>query len=257
MLLIFLILSALLPVVWADVKFVTPAAGASIPGGGKISVSWTDSGDDPPLSSLTTYALFLVAGGNDAASQIEVPLAEGKFSDGTTASGTVLATFGDSVDSAYFLKMMSPGPGGTIINYSPRFSLTGMKGTFPPNVEAAIEDIAGTEGPPDVKPKTPKAAWPVGSDVPEAYAIPFPSQSGQIFYAPMVKRPGTKITAKNASPLFPTSSVKIATGALPRPVQTTTFTLSQTITTESIAHTASPAAYPMDDMQKYLARWRD
>lgn len=67
----FTLLALIAPVVFADVKFVTPATGASIPGGGKtISVSWADSGEDPPLASLTTYTLFLCAGGNEAASQV-------------------------------------------------------------------------------------------------------------------------------------------------------------------------------------------
>ena len=72
MLIRYLTLLALLTLdVVADVKFVTPAPGASIAGGGKtLSVSWAESGEDPPLASLTTYTLFLCAGGNDAASQV-------------------------------------------------------------------------------------------------------------------------------------------------------------------------------------------
>lgn len=57
--------------VFADVQFVTPAPGASIASGGKtLLVSWAESGEAPPLASLTTYTLFLCAGGNDAASQV-------------------------------------------------------------------------------------------------------------------------------------------------------------------------------------------
>ena len=72
MLIGFLTLLALLAsTILADVKFVTPAPGASLPGGGKsISVSWVDSGEDPPLASLTTYTLFLCAGGNEAGSYV-------------------------------------------------------------------------------------------------------------------------------------------------------------------------------------------
>jgi hypothetical protein len=255
------LLSLLASVVLADVQFVKPTAGASISGGGStLSVSWEDSGDDPPLSSLTTYTLFLCAGGNDAASQKQIPLGDsggqGKFSDGNEASGKVDANFGASLPNAYFLKMISTGPGGTVTNYSPRFSLTGMKGTFPAAVLAGIQKVSGTDGPPTEKmggnlPKT-------GVNAPsESFAIPFASQTGAIFYAPMQKRPGTKITAKDAKPLYPTSSVTLATGFLPTPKQTTTFTATMTISTESRAHTASPAAQPKDDMQKFLERWRD
>lgn len=133
-----------------------------------------------------------------------------------------------------FLKIISPVPGGTVTNYSPRFSLTGMTGKFPENVVAGIKKVSGTEGPPTEKPGE---AAP-GADVPSAsYAIPFASQSGQIFYAPMQKRPGTKITAKTISPAYPTSSVTIAKKVLPPPVPTTTITASMTMSTDSHAHT--------------------
>lgn len=56
----------------ADVQFTTPSAGSSLAGGVKntISVAWEESGDNPPLSSLTTYTIFLCAGGNDVPSQV-------------------------------------------------------------------------------------------------------------------------------------------------------------------------------------------
>lgn len=65
------LLTALVPFAIADVQFISPAAGNSIPGGGKtLSVTWKESGDDPPISSFTTYTLFLCAGGNDPESQV-------------------------------------------------------------------------------------------------------------------------------------------------------------------------------------------
>ena len=133
-----------------------------------------------------------------------------------------------------FLKIISPVAGGTITNYSPRFSLTGMKGTFPANVAAGIKKISGTEGPPTEKPNGAKP----GANIPsESFAIPFASQTGQIFYAPMQKRPGSKITAKTISPAYPTSSVTLAKAILSPPVQTTTFTVSMTMSTDSHVHT--------------------
>lgn len=72
MLIRFLALLALLSsTILADVEFVTPAPGASLPGGGKtISVSWKDSGEEPRLASLITYTLFLCAGGNEVGSYV-------------------------------------------------------------------------------------------------------------------------------------------------------------------------------------------
>lgn len=134
-----------------------------------------------------------------------------------------------------FLKIMSPVSGGGVVtNYSPRFSLTGMTGTFSPTVLAGIKAAPGTDGPPTEKPE---GAAP-GANVPSAsYAIPFASQSGQIFYAPMQRRPGTKITAKTISPAYPTSSFSLAKSILPPPVPTTTITASMTMSTDSHAHT--------------------
>jgi hypothetical protein len=51
--------------VLADVRFTKPAAGASIAGGTVLQVEWEDSGDAPSISDLTTYQLFLCAGGNE------------------------------------------------------------------------------------------------------------------------------------------------------------------------------------------------
>jgi hypothetical protein len=58
-------LTALLPSVFADVKFTSPAGGETFTGGGSIKAAWTDSGDAPSISDLTTYQLFLCAGGNE------------------------------------------------------------------------------------------------------------------------------------------------------------------------------------------------
>ena len=59
------LLLASAPLVFGDVKFTIPAAGASIAGGGTISVGWTDSGTAPSITDLSSYQLFLCAGGND------------------------------------------------------------------------------------------------------------------------------------------------------------------------------------------------
>lgn len=119
-------------------------------------------------------------------------------------------------------------------NYSPRFSLEGMTQKFPANVLAGIKK-AGTASPITENNIVDAGAGPNAPS--GSYAIPFLSQSGPIFYAPMQGRPGTKITAITASPKYPTSSVQIATTYLPTPKQTTTMTLSMTFSTDSHAHT--------------------
>lgn len=62
------LLATLLPLAFADVQFTSPAAGATLAAASPIAIKWKDSGDGIALTDLTTYTLFLCAGGNDAAS---------------------------------------------------------------------------------------------------------------------------------------------------------------------------------------------
>ena len=43
--------------------------------------------------------------------------------------------------------MISTATGGTVVNYSDRFSLSGMTGVFPANVQAGLKTVTGTSGP--------------------------------------------------------------------------------------------------------------
>lgn len=63
------LLATLTTTALADVKFTTPAAGASI-AAGTLTVEWEDSGDSPPLSDLSTYTLQLIVGGNTDANSV-------------------------------------------------------------------------------------------------------------------------------------------------------------------------------------------
>jgi hypothetical protein len=95
------LLLAVSSIVLADVKFTSPAPGDVVQGGGALTVKWTESGDSPSISDLSTYQLFLCAGGNDDASivQLEVITTQGMFANGNEAEGTVMAGLGASVPS--------------------------------------------------------------------------------------------------------------------------------------------------------------
>ncbi|KAI4230414.1 MAG: hypothetical protein L6R36_000043 [Xanthoria steineri] len=270
------LLATLLPLALADVQFTSPAAGATLAAASPIAIKWKDSGDGTALTDLTTYTLFLCAGGNDAASFIQLaPITEkGLFSTGNAASGTVAATVGGPDKNAYFLKMQSVGAkGAQVINYSDRFTLSGMTGTFPPVVKDGISKVTGTDGPPSTNQGAPAAA---AGGAQGQEAVSYTAQTGLIKYAPMMTPPGTKITKRAPTPRYPTSSVPIAQTFLPTPKQTTTMTASNTNAPAqsrqfqvsqaraTIGHdrllmeTQAPAAsMPQDDMQKFLHRWRD
>lgn len=58
----------------ADVRFTTPAPGASLPGGGAVEIKWQESGKAPLIKGLVNYQLTLCAGGNAEGSYVSVAL---------------------------------------------------------------------------------------------------------------------------------------------------------------------------------------
>ena len=69
---LFTILTSLTSFALADVQFTKPAAGTSLAGGGTLAVAWKESGTAPAITTFNSYQLFLMAGGNDAASMVSV-----------------------------------------------------------------------------------------------------------------------------------------------------------------------------------------
>lgn len=96
---LFSLFACLVSLIAADIKFLTPAAGDSVTGDGALSVKWQDSGADPPLDELTTYQLFLCAGGNDDATIVQLAdiVLDGKFAiSGNSAEAVIAGTIGAS-----------------------------------------------------------------------------------------------------------------------------------------------------------------
>ena len=212
----FWLLSGLLSCAFADVKVVTPAAGASI-SGTTLDIEWEESGTDPPLSEFVNYSLFLCAGGDTESTYIPVAtlVSGGSFKKGSSISITLQPGVGADTENAYFLKFLNAAPGGSIVNYSDRFSLTSMDGTFPPVVLDGLKTVSGTAGPPtenDIQtPQNNPAAAPAAPAAASAsYALPYTMQTGPIRYAPMPKIGQTSITAKAPSMQYPTSAYDIA-----------------------------------------------
>lgn len=142
-----------------------------------------------------------------------------------------------------FLGIMSTAKtGGTITNYSTRFTLTGMTGTFPAAVIASNKDIAGTDGPAAVNQIAAANPGAGGGSIAQgAWGTPYNLQVGPTRYAPMQPIPPTKITKVDTAPLWPTSSVRIATTFLPviGTAIVTTLTQPQTYSAASHANTVS------------------
>lgn len=236
------LLVALIPCVVADVKFTGPPAGSTITGT-TISMKWEESGDSPPISELASYQIFLCAGGNTATDYIPLTtlVTTGNFAKGNSASATFTVGLGAPTTNAYFLKMISAATGGVVINYSARFTLASMDGTFPPAVTDGLKTVSGTAGPPTENDIQAPQVGGTASAVAGAgqYGTPYTAQTGQVRYAPMPPMAQTKITAKNVSPQWPTSSFTVYPAAAGSPNAITTQTLPITFSTVSMENTVS------------------
>lgn len=255
-----LLLASFLSTVLADVLFTSPKAGAVVAGGDTIKIEWKESGDPPLLATFLNYQLFLCAGGNEAGSFVrptpasltpklirvspQLPLktlvTTGDFKKGNTASAAVEIGLGADVDNAYFIKMISAAPGGSIINYSARFTLSGMTGKFPASVEPGLKAITGTDGPPTENSIVSDQQGGGNAPVPAGeadFAITYTMQTGVMRYAPMPGVPPTKITKAYDGPVYPTSAVQFANTRMPLPVQKTTATQENTFKAQSRENT--------------------
>ncbi|KAF3037650.1 hypothetical protein E8E12_006002 [Didymella heteroderae] len=260
LLLPFTALAALVPLVSAGIKFTSPAAGDKLTAGTAIEVEWEEGGSGPSISDLTTYQLILVGGGQKDEEQqvVKVLTTAGNFAlGGNKASALVDATGlpgASKPANAYFVKMVAVAKaGGEYTAYSDRFSYSGMTGAWGTNVK--FDDVSGTDGPAAKDPTSNAAGGAVGED--SDYAVEYTMQTGPTRYAPMQPVPPKTVTAKNTKPLYPTSSVVIATTFLPIPSIQTTITQSQTFSVSSGVNTVAAAPHPTDDMQKFLNRWKD
>ncbi len=140
--------------------------------------------------------------------------------------------------------MSTATAGGTVTNFSNRFTLTGMTGTFSAAVTAALKDVVGTTGPDRINQVAAAApAAGAGAAAAGAWGTPYNEQEGLTRYAPMQPVPGTKITATNTAPLWPTSSVVLASTFLPVPSIVTTLTQAGTFSVSSHANTVGSMVY--------------
>ena len=160
---------------------------------------------------------------------------QGDFTDGDSTSVTLTAGLGADTKNAYFIKIMSAATGGTVTNFSPRFSLTGMTGVFPPTVVTGLQSVSGTKGPETINQvSSPQVgANPAGAGEPAQYNVPYTMQTAQVRYAPMPPMAPSKITAKNRQPAWPTSAYTVYETNVGAPNAITTETLIQTFSVVS------------------------
>ncbi|EON66062.1 hypothetical protein W97_05305 [Coniosporium apollinis CBS 100218] len=254
------LLATLAPFAFADVEFTGPAAGDTITVGvqaASITVKWKESGDAPPITDLLSYDLFLCAGGNAEGEWIPLAnlISKGVYTTGNQALATISIGVGADTKNAYFLQMISVmKTGGRVTNYSNRFTLKGVTGVFPAAVITGLKSVTTTDGP--ATQKDTAEALPAPAEAGD-FGVPYLEQTGIMKFAPMQKLPPTKISKKDMKPLFPSTSFQIARTWLPTPKQKTTTTQSRTYKFSSMENTVAAAAQPTDDMERFLARWKD
>ena len=160
---------------------------------------------------------------------------QGDFADGDSTSVTLTAGLGADTKNAYFIKIMSAATGGTVTNFSPRFSLTGMTGVFPAAVITGLQSVSGTKGPETINQvSSPQVgANPAAAGGPAQYNVPYTMQTAQVRYAPMPPMAPSKITAKNRKPAWPTSAYTVYKTEAGAPDAISTQTLIQTFSAVS------------------------
>ncbi|KAG2418650.1 hypothetical protein HFD88_001751 [Aspergillus terreus] len=230
----------------ADVEFTTPTVGTVLKAGDVVTVHWKDSGIPPRISELTKYDLYLCAGQDLTGLNEEISLLmkDVAFARGNSVSFKIDPALGADVPEAYFLKMVSSGPDAFTVNYSHRFSISGMTGAFSSDsIQSIREDRA------ELRKRQAQGA----------YTIPYELQVGPTRYAPMAKQPGSTIPPNlSPTPQHPASPYTIATTFLPAPTVQQTMTATLTHSVVSMENTASPAPNPHDaQMKRYLERWKD
>ncbi|CAK44833.1 hypothetical protein AnigIFM63309_002309 [Aspergillus niger] len=256
---VYLVLS-LLSAALADIEFIDPAAGTVIRAGDEFTAHWRDSGTLPRLASLVQYDLYLCAGGDTVGSHEDIALLakNALFAKGNSVTFKIDSEVGGNDANAYFLRIAASGPDASVVNYSDRFTLTNMTGSFSPTV---INGIPSAMYPTD---SFPPAHMDESHEelrkrqVAGPFTIPYQLQTGPTRYAPMAKKPGSTIPVGTPTPQYPTSAYSVATTYLPQATVQMTLSASETYSVISIENTASPAPHAGDTkMKRFLERWKD
>ncbi|MCJ1447461.1 MAG: hypothetical protein MMC23_007972 [Stictis urceolatum] len=242
------------------IEITNPDSGGSISvSGTSLSVQYSGASAD----TATLIVTLMVGGDTEDTAGV---LGAGTLNQ-PPASGTLKITGvaqGPPDKNAYFFKIQSSSAaGGQSITFSDRFSVKGMNGAFPAagttsasEVEAAYKKVSGNikAVPDDTDAVAPPAAGAAATGNAPAYSL---QTDGTTKMAPMQPRPGTSITKKETTPLYPTTAYKLATTALSTPKFKITQTVSNPSKVKSRPNTGKAVAEPTDDMAKFLARWRD
>lgn len=183
----------------------------------------------------------------------------GDFSSSTYTAQITNLAIGGNTKNAYFLRSIGVTAKGTVMNFSNRFTLSGMTGQFSAAVLAGLKDVSGTAGPASVNNVlNPPAAAPAAPAVGDsAFAVPYTMQTGPIRYAPMASQAPTQITAKGNGRQYATSAYTIwSRSGMPGPDATQTVTQPWTYSYSSMEATVSTPNSRFRNWQNQLTHSR-
>lgn len=235
------LLLALCSLVSADYTISAPAAGSTFAASSAIKISFEDDGNAPAFTELSTTKVLLCTGPNSDIYCFTT--AVGTFTPTaslTSYSASVAALAALGSNGRYYFQFYSTvTAGGNSIHYSPRFTLTGMTGSYKAS-------DGGDTTPPDGSTTVGSSDSVAGySEIMSKNKVTYTLQTGKTRYAPMQMQPGSKVTiAKSATRRFPVSSVSYFTDYSLQPYQVTTMTPSWSYTILQGPNYASTAASP-------------
>ncbi|CCH46949.1 Cell wall synthesis protein [Wickerhamomyces ciferrii] len=229
--------------VFSDVSPSKPLKGASFTvSGGTVSipVSWIESNAEPKLDDIESYTFTLCSGPNSnihAVATLEQAVKPADIDD-TSIDLTVEASAGASGN--YYIQIYAKSAKGFTINYTNRFSLKGMTGSYQPNGNDASPpsgqtSLAGDDNGPTNT-----------GDISKSFTIPYTMQTGKTRYAPMQTQPGTTVTRAKSdwTRKFQTSAFTYFTSAKHSQSVYSTITPGWSYTISSVINGASVAPMP-------------
>lgn len=234
-----LALSLLFATVFGDVSISKPTKGATYKVSGStatVPVSWIESNADPELSEIETYSFTICTGSNSDINGIKT-LKKVSASDITDDSYDLEIPASIGEDGNYFIQIYAAvKSGGYTINYSQRFTLSGMTGST---------EASGSGDPPDGQTSLDSGSTATSTgDISKSFSIFYTSQTGKTRYAPMQMQPGTTVTQSTWSRKYQTSSVSYFTTIKNTASQLSTITPGWSYTMSSAVNYATPAEDP-------------
>ncbi|ESZ90146.1 hypothetical protein SBOR_9465 [Sclerotinia borealis F-4128] len=228
-----LVLGLFLRCINADVVFTWPWAGAVL-GSGDVTLWWKENGDALLIQEMSSHLLVLFTGSNSVMTMLNewvVPI--GTYNTTIHLNSNI----GPNANNSYFFGIQSNPLNTsnyhttsipTLINFSPRFSLTNMTGNdFTPSIKAANAACDTTDGPDSVI--RDESQDQVSSGLDKVYLL----SSAQITTSGVIHNPTDGVVVTTI-PLTPT--ISSTTSSLPT-VTTIISTPTPTISPQPITET--------------------